>query len=464
MNSHHAAAQNDLSREPRGTASTRISAPWLWIAWIVLLAISVLVLVVYIAGIPVNLAWFDSYHPGCLDVCMTPATLQSLHALDIPITTLAIYLIAVNLLFALTYFAVAAFIFWRKSDDWMALLAAFSLVTLGAAFPSIPAALVAVHPAWWLPVALVGNENLFGFPSLIIFLFLFPNGRFVPSWTRWAAIGFAAVFVLPGLFPGLPSSFPNWPGLLIGLVPVVVFSSLVYAQVYRYRRVSTLVERQQTKWIVYGTAIALLGFMLLGYLLGPVLRLLIQLPGLGLLLIIIGVTCVCLVLLLIPLSLAIAILRYRLWDVDVLINKTLVYSLLTGILIAIYAVSIISFQVFLQGLLHQNSEVAIVASTLVIAALFQPLRKATQAIIDRRFYRRKYDAARTLATFSSTLRNEVDLDRLTENLLSVVQETMQPAHISLWLRTSESSHDRNTQLLPRIDGGKDEVKDILYVE
>jgi hypothetical protein len=146
------------------------------------------------------------------------------------------------------------------------------------------------------------------------------------------------------------------------------------------------------------------------------------------------VTSIYLVLLPIPLSFAIAILRYRLWDVDVLINKTLVYGLLTGTLVAVYAGCIVGLQALLRGLFNQTSEVAIVLSTLVIAALFQPLRKRIQAIIDRRFYRRKDDAARTLAAFSATLRNEVDLSKLREQLVAVVQETMQPAHVSLWLR------------------------------
>ena len=146
------------------------------------------------------------------------------------------------------------------------------------------------------------------------------------------------------------------------------------------------------------------------------------------------ITSIYLILLLIPLSLAIAILRYRLWDVDVLINKTLVYGLLTGMLGAVYAGCIVGLQALLRGLVNQTSDVAIVISTLVIAALFQPLRKLIQAGIDRRFYRSRYDTARTLAAFSATLRNEVDLSQLSEDLVTVVQETMQPAHISLWLR------------------------------
>ena len=152
-----------------------------------------------------------------------------------------------------------------------------------------------------------------------------------------------------------------------------------------------------------------------------------------------------------PLSLAIAILRYRLWDVDVLINKTLVYGGLSGTLLAVYAVCILGLQALLRRLFNQTSEIAIVVSTLVIAALFQPLRKRIQAGIDRRFYRRKYDAARTLTAFSASLRNEVDLSQLSEQLVAIVQETMQPTHISLWLRPLEPSRQRNTRLLPRID-------------
>ena len=457
MSQKHAPTPPTVSHERNSGTNTRIPKRWLWAARVALLAISVLALVVYIAGIPANLAWFNSLHTDCLDACMTPATVQSLHALGIPITTFAVYWTSVNLLFALTYFVVAALIFWRRSDDWMAWLASFSLVTLGAAFPSVPAALVDVHPAWWLPVAIVGNENLFGFPSLIIFFFLFPNGRFVPHWTRWVASGFAAVFVLAGFFPRSSFSFPKWLSLLFVLLPLVVLGSLVFAQVYRYRHVSSPVERQQTKWIVFGMAIALLGFLLLGYLLPAFLTLFIPLRSLGLLPSIILVTSIYLVLLLIPLSIAIAILRYRLWDIDIIINRTLVYGTLTGILALVYVGSIIALQALLRGLFNQTSDVAIVVSTLFIAALFQPLRKRIQAIIDRRFFRRKYDAARTIEAFSATLRSEVDLNQLCEDLVAVVQETLQPAHVSLWLRHSEQSREQNTRLLPRIDEGESTV-------
>lgn len=450
MSSHHAPAHTALSHEPGSRANTRIPQRWLLASRVSLLALIILNLVLYVVGTPVYLASFFPPNTHCIDICPTPATIQSLHALGIPITTLAVYLLAVNLLFALVYVAVAALIFWRKSDDWMGWLAAFSLVAFGASFTSIPWGLGVMRPAWWLPVTLIG-ENVLGFPSLVVFLLLFPNGRFVPRWTRWVALGYAVLSVPSALFPGLPFSIWNWPRLLGILVLLVVYGSVAFAQVYRYRRVSTPVERQQTKWIVFGASVALLGFLLLGYLLPVLLHGIISLQGTNLLPSVAVFTSIYLVLLPIPLSLAIAILRYRLWDVDVLINKALVYGLLTGILVAIYVGCIVGLEALLRGLFNQTPGVAIVASTLVIAALFQPLRKLIQTAIDRRFYRRKYDAARTLAAFTATLRSEVDLSQMRENLVAVVQETMQPAHISLWLRPPESFQNRNTRLLPRID-------------
>jgi hypothetical protein len=205
----------------------------------------------------------------------------------------------------------------------------------------------------------------------------------------------------------------------------------LFGQVYRYRFVSTPQQRQQTKWVVLG---AVMGLLLVVAAYFPTLVLSsLRHPGLYYLILKPLIT---LLLLFAPLCFAIAILRHRLWDIDVLINRTLVYGTLTVMLALVYFGLVIG----LQSLVHlltgslSGQPLVIVASTVAIYALFQPLRRRIQTVIDRRFYRRKYDAARTLASFSATLRQEVDVNRLSEDLVAVVQETMQPAHISLWLR------------------------------
>jgi len=193
--------------------------------------------------------------------------------------------------------------------------------------------------------------------------------------------------------------------------------------------VSTPTERQQTKWIVFGVPATIL--LTIGWNLPPLLFPSFARPGTlyDLALAVINSF------LLLPLILcvAIAILRYRLWDIDILINRTLVYGALTVILTGVYVGLVFGLQALLRGIINQGSGVAIVISTLAIYFMFQPLRRRIQRIIDRRFYRSKYDAAKTVAAFSATLRQEVDLDQLREQLLAVVQEAMQPAHVSLWL-------------------------------
>ena len=235
--------------------------------------------------------------------------------------------------------------------------------------------------------------------------------------------------------PDVPTSASQ--GLLPALDQVsliVCFGGTLFIMVYRYVRVFDAVQRQQTKWFVYAFVICIFLAALSSVLsnLGPA-----NSPYQLLSTAITPLLFVC-----IPLGIGIAILRYRLWDIDILINRTLVYGSLTALLALVYVGLVIGLGSLVRLFTGQVSQspVVIVASTLAIAALFQPMRHRIQAIIDRRFYRRKYDAAKTLEEFSATLRNEVDLSQLREHLLNVVQETMQPAHVSLWLR--ESGHER----------------------
>ncbi len=146
-----------------------------------------------------------------------------------------------------------------------------------------------------------------------------------------------------------------------------------------------------------------------------------------------------------PIAMGIAILRYRLYEIDLLINRTLVYGSLTVLLAVVYLVDVIVFQEVFRALTGQTSQLAVVASTLIIAVLFSPLRRHLQAFIDRRFYRRKYDAAKTLEAFGTRLRDETDLMRISDDLVGVVRETMQPSHISVWLRSGFPSSSNREQ-------------------
>jgi hypothetical protein len=323
----------------------------------------------------------------------------------------------------------------------LALLAAFVLVMFNVTTLSnnnVPSALVLAYPALSLLLSLM---NFLGGISLGVFFLLFPSGRLVSRWMRLILL----LFIIQAFFDDFPSPLSPfdanwpWPGWLKLLVMLVIYGAIIYSQIYRYRRVSTPVQRQQTKWVILGVAVAIgviIGILAITFLIPSYVNL--NSYGGFIVTFIIWPAA----LLLIPLSIGFSILRYRLYDIDLLINRTLVYGSLTAILVLLYVGLIFGLQSLFQGFFKQNNDVTIVVSTLAIAALFQPLRHRIQTIIDRRFYRRKYDAARTLAQFSASLRNEVDLQQLREDLLAVVEETMQPAHVSLWLRPAQPGGKR----------------------
>ena len=368
---------------------------------------------------------------------------QQLQALGLSVQAFSIYYIMLNIVFVCAYFVVAIYLFWRRSDDWMALFASFFLMTFAITFSSDT---LEATPYWLFQFVI-----FLGAVSIVVFFYLFPTGRFVPRWTRWLSIGVILYWGLKYFLPPLPMN-PYTNTIFTNIAFLVFIGSMIIAQVYRYLRVSSHVQRQQTKWVVFGVSISVGGYLLFALVFALFFPSARHNPLAEILLI----TFNHLLLLLIPISIAFAILRSRLWDIDIIINRTLVYSSLTAILALIYFVGVIALQALLGVFTGQLSwgtqtPVVIVASTLGIAALFQPLRRRLQTIIDRRFYRSRYDAARTLAAFSASLRNEVHLNQLREQLLAVVQETMQPTHVSLLLRYPEQFGQRNTRLLPTMD-------------
>jgi hypothetical protein len=232
------------------------------------------------------------------------------------------------------------------------------------------------------------------------------------------------VLGLPGIrnplgIEGLPNAYKPVQVIMLVLIAISVASLLMR------RGYARGVERQQTKWFTYTSAVAASG-AILQYIISEPLEL-VWLRGVAYALVLIGLVGI-------PISMGIAITRYKLYEIDLLINRTLVYGSLTAMLVALYFGGIVVLQRVFVLLTGQQSTLAVVASTLLIAALFTPLRRRIQSFIDRRFYRRKYDARKTLEAFSATLRDETDLEDLNNDLVGVVRETMQPAHVSLWLR------------------------------
>lgn len=407
------------SRQP-GTTEARLRGKPLLLArslWLLLLAAALGTL---IASIP---ATFVAAHIVCSSAaeCSSSSGLRvdqarQLAQLGLSLDFYGALSVGLSIFLEVVYVTTGVIIFWLKADDWMALLGSLTLVTFGAVFrnfnPDSSASLFLYVLA--LVMAFFGNC------CVGLFFYLFPSGTFAPRWVRWLALIWVVYWAIKNLVLGtvLADSgldFVFFLGLLL---------SVVATQIYRYQRVSTFEQRRQTKWVVFGLSLALLGFLSL-----IILASVIPLPIIPDL---IGDSLLYVFLSLIPLSIGIAMLRSRLWDIDVIINRALVYGILTVSLALIYGGSVFVLQALLQIFLSGN-QFAIVGSTLLIALLFQPLRHRIQVLIDRRFYRRKYDAARTLEAFSATLRSEVDLNQLSEHLVTVIEETMQPEYVSLWL-------------------------------
>jgi hypothetical protein len=247
--------------------------------------------------------------------------------------------------------------------------------------------------------------------------------------------------------PGVRNPFglegvPPWVATagiaILLLLPLCMIASAL-SLVLRYRR-SGGEEREQIKWIAFAALVVVLLYLITmlssltysgpwGAAGTPLWLGLLQQAALG------SFAAV-------PIAVGFAVLKYRLYEIDLLINRTLVYGSLTLTLVALYFGGIVLLQRVFVVLTGQKSTLAVVASTLVIAALFNPLRRRIQSFIDRRFYRRKYDAIKTLEAFSVKLRDETDLKALNSDLVGVVRETMQPAHISLWLRPSTDARER----------------------
>ena len=410
------------SKSAGDASGTRLHGMWLELAratWLVLIIAS---LATFAAGVPAYLASLTQ--PTADDPPVTPGSAEALQHIGVSGEAYALTAVIISCAIVLTSIAMAIVLFRRRGDDWMVLLVSLFVVlypigSSAVSGPALPALPSTVATALYLLLQLaIGVVEFGGF-------FLFPTGRFVPSWS-WIIMVAYVIWLAAGNITALDA----FGGLLVFGYPLFYGIAIVNI-VSRYRHVSTPVQRQQTKWVVAGLAVSLLanqafwlpgGLTPLGdTLYAPLSYLVYQIAILA-----------------VPITFFIAIQRYRLYDIDTIINRVLVYGALTAILALVYVGGVFGLQALVgvvTGQAGQNiSPVLIVVTTLTIAALVNPLRMRLQRTVDRRFYRSKYDAARILAAFGASLRNQTDLDQLGGDLLLAVEETLHPAHTSLWLR------------------------------
>lgn len=404
--------------------STRFTGGWLLIArlvWCVLLLLSIGKVAI---GMPIYYAELNSVCMASEEECsqgnsLTPRQVQVLESAGLSLATYANIGILWEIFNSVIWAGVGLLIFLLRPNDWLALIASGMMILFPSAGFEIQ--IRAAYPALG-----VTPELIFNLGNILMFLFigLFPSGRFSPRWMRWYWLGMI-------LFTFIPSNVwllnPEIANFIIVIYWVSFLILGAYSQIYRYRKDSTAIERQQTKWVVMGFSV-FAGTILVGFALSSLL------PENTLSILLFELFLFDIAGLLIPLSIGFSVLRYRLWDVDIIIRRTLVYSALTLLLGLVYFGLVTVLQNLFSSLTNQQSTVAIVLSTLAIAALFNPLRRRVQDLIDRHFYRKKYDAEKILTAFAAVARNETDLEALSEELVRVVQETMQPEQVSLWLR------------------------------
>ena len=323
--------------------------------------------------------------------------------------------------FMLVCLAVATAIYVRAAREPVALFCAYTLTAFGCGFGFITGLTITNPILNALSVIFTGVAQVTGGWLFLIF----PSGRFVPRWSRWCALaatlGIAAV-TIPAIARGQPA--PNAAQTIsVGLLLLGAGS-----QVYRYRRVSSLTERQQTKWVVFGLAAsmaAIIVFQLAGLLVQQVAPSAVKSQvGGGL----VGGVFI-LILAFIPVCIGIAVLRTHLWDIGLVISRTLTYAVVTTLLAAGYA----GLVLLTTRVLPFHTAVAVAVSTLAAAAAFHPLRLRVQRAVDRRFNRARYDADQAIAAFAARLQDAAEPDAVHAHLTAAVHRALEPAHVSVWI-------------------------------
>jgi hypothetical protein len=422
---------------PAQNASLTIEGHWLTLARAAWLLITGVGVVIFAVGVPLFFQRLATTCTGsdCFRNQLAPEALPAMADIGLTLTGYAALQLIPTVIFAVVCVAIGALIFWQRSHEVMAYSSSLWLVTFGLTlFEGEVRATGAAYP--WLQPAALMLVWLGGVILLSLFFFIFPNGRFAPRWTKWAWLIISVLFVSSGVAGEL---FPALNAILLGFIGYLWFTMVlvcIAVQFYRYRYLSTVNERQQTKWVIFAFLVIIT--VNVAFVLADPLFLDFRVQqGENAVRSILGNAVSAFAFLMIPLGIGISILRHRLFDIDLIIRRTVQYSIVSVVLAAVYFGSITLIQGSVTAVTGIQSPLAIVFSTLLIAALFNPLRQRVQTFIDRRFFRQKYDAQQVLAQFTQTARDETDLQRLTAELTRVVQETLQPEQVNVWLRRNE---------------------------
>lgn len=407
-----------------GSESPKSLRAWRWL-WLIVVGLTVLLA---LATWPIYLSRLGE---TCGNCPITPELGQALNAAGFQPGQWAARTLVVHGAVLAGWVGMGMVVFVRRPHDPRALLMAALLALTGAGFGGYVSEAVWDRPAWLLVGRLLSYVS---FACFMVLPLVIPNGRVAPRWTLGVAVPTLGLFSISFMFPDSPLGFTEWPWTVqYTVIPLILALIVVVIPAYRYARVLTTREREQMKWVLLGLALAVAAVLVTAYVSQTACQAsstpehylacrTVPTIGYGL-----GP-------LMIPVFIGVAILRSRLWDIDLIFRRTLAYSVLTGLLALAYFGSILSLQ-SMFGSLTGNADTPLVTvlSTLAIAVLFFPLRARVQGFIDRRFFRRKYDAAQTLAAFASAVRDETDLRQLTAKLTGAVHDTMQPEQISLWL-------------------------------
>ena len=414
-------------------AHKRLSGPSLVIARVVWLVLVLSSLGLFVVGLP---AYYQQLQRPCVDLttcniafALTAKGLHAFAAFGVSAGEYAAFITLFWVAIVAIWSGTGFLIFWRRSDEWFALLAAFALMMFNLTYPGLSASVLLIsYPLLNLPLTIL---DLLGQVSFALFFLLFPNGRLVPRWMGLIiplVVVQAVSIVLPPTSPFSQNSLPAW---LDGLLSLAIFGTIIFSQVYLYRRVSTSVERLQTKWVAFAIATVATGFLVFGLLFNVLFPTLNQ-PGSPYA--VIGIVYP-LLLLLIPGSVGVAILRYRLWDIDLIIKRTLVYGILTTCVVGFYVLVV----GYLGALFPTGSSLVIsLFATGLVAVLFQPVRELLQRGVNRLLYGQRDEPYIVITRLSRRLKETLEPEAILSTIVETVAQALKLPYVAILWKQEET--------------------------